>query len=301
MQAETGNTETWIRIAAFVAVFALVALWETRMPRRARTVGRAFRWPSNLGIVVLDAALVRLLFPLSAVAWAALVAQQGWGLLHAVPLPGWLAGVLAFVLLDLAIYLQHRLFHAVPVLWRLHRMHHADTEFDATTGLRFHPLEIVLSMAIKFAVIVLVGAPALAVLVFEIVLNATSLFNHANVALPGGLDRQLRRWVVTPDMHRVHHSVYRPETDSNFGFNLPWWDHAFRTYRAQPRDGHRAMCIGLPAFRDRRWSRLDRMLVLPWADETSSDPRKPTAQDPSGSTTSTATGHDTPVSTRNGN
>lgn len=159
----------------------------------------------------------------------------------------------------------------MPLLWRLHRMHHADTEFDVTNGLRFHPLEIVLSMAIKFVAIALIGAPALAVLVFEVMLNATSIFNHANVALPSQLDRHLRRWVVTPDMHRVHHSVHRQETDSNFGFNLPWWDRLFGTYRAQPQDGHRQMRIGLPVFRDRRWLRLDRLLVLPWSDD--SNPR----------------------------
>ena len=190
---------------------------------------------------------------------------MGRGLLHAVPLPGWLAGAIAFVLLDLAIYLQHLVFHSVPMLWRLHRMHHADTEFDLTNGLRFHPLEILLSMAIKFAAIALLGAPALAVLVFEIVLNATSVFNHGNVAMPSALDQQLRRWVVTPDMHRVHHSVLPRETHCNFGFNLPWWDRLFRTYRAQPEQGHEGMQLGLPVFRDPAWQRLDRLLIMPWS------------------------------------
>ncbi len=263
--ADVPSIETLIRLGAFFGVFAVMAVAEVLVPRRGRAVRRVLRWPSNLGIVALDAALVRLVFPVSAVGWAVLAQQQGWGLLPVLAMPDWLAVVLAFLVLDLAIYLQHRLFHWVPVFWRLHRMHHADTEFDVTNGLRFHPLEILLSMLIKFAAIAVVGAPALAVLVFEVVLNATAIFNHANVALPTRIDRVLRRFVVTPDMHRVHHSIYRQETDSNFGFNLPWWDRLFGTYRAQPLDGHLAMRIGLPEFRHRRWLRLDRMLWLPWA------------------------------------
>jgi len=256
--------EALARPAAFVSVFVAMAAWEVFAPRRSQVSGRSSRWPSNLGIVALNTVLVRTVFPLTAVAWADNVAQQGYGLLNIVALPSWLAVIAAFVLLDLAIYLQHRLFHAVPVFWRLHRMHHADTEFDLTNGLRFHPLEIGLSMLLKFAVIAALGAPAWSVLVFEIVLNATSIFNHANVRLPGKVDRVLRLWVVTPDMHRVHHSVRPLETNSNFGFNLPWWDRWFGTYRAQPRDGHANMRIGLPQFRDPKWLRLDRMLVQPW-------------------------------------
>lgn len=263
--ADASTVETAIRLGAFFGMFTLMAIAEVLLPRRAQAVRRVTRWPSNLGIVALDAALVRLVFPVSAVGWAVLAQQQGWGLLHLLAMPDWLAVVLAFLVLDLVIYLQHRLFHWVPVFWRLHRMHHADTEFDVTNGLRFHPLEILLSMLIKFAAIAVIGAPALAVLVFEVVLNATAIFNHANVALPPRIDRVLRRFVVTPDMHRVHHSIHRQETDSNFGFNLPWWDRLFGTYRAQPQDGHLAMRIGLPEFRDPRWLRLDRMLWQPWA------------------------------------
>ncbi len=267
MSIDAWSYEPWIRIAAFLGVFVCMALWEWRRPRRPQTVARAARWPSNLGIVAINTVLVRLVFPLSAVAWADIIGQHGFGVLHWFSLPGWLAAVTAFVLLDLAIYLQHLLFHSVPMLWRLHRMHHADTEFDVTNGLRFHPLEIMLSMVIKFAAIALLGAPALAVLVFEVVLNATSIFNHANVQLPLALDRQLRKIVVTPDMHRVHHSVLPRETHSNFGFNLPWWDRLFGTYRAQPEQGHLAMQLGLPIFRDRAWLRLDRMLVQPWTGD----------------------------------
>jgi len=263
--------ETLVRPAAFLSVFVAMAVWEILAPRRPQTTRRTSRWPSNLGIVALNAILVRAVFPLTAVAWAGVVAQQGFGLANILALPPWLAAIAAFLLLDLAIYLQHRMFHWVPVFWRLHRMHHADTEFDVTNGLRFHPLEIVLSMLIKLAVIAALGAPAWSVLVFEIVLNATSIFNHANVSLSGPVDRVLRRFVVTPDMHRVHHSVLPLETNSNFGFNLPWWDRWFGTYRAQPRDGHAGMRIGLPQFRDPRWLRLDRMLVQPWVKQDSDE------------------------------
>ena len=259
------DAEVLVRLGVFISAFALMALWEVLAPRRQPATPRSSRWPSNIGIVVLNTLLLRLLFPLTAVGLAMLAQERQWGFLHHITLPAGAQLVVAFLLLDLAIYLQHRLFHIVPVFWRMHRMHHADTEFDLTNGLRFHPLEIGLSMLIKFAVIVLIGAPAIAVLVFEIVLNATSIFNHANVALPLGLDRRLRWILVTPDMHRVHHSVHRHETDSNFGFNLPWWDRLFRTYREQPQDGHVGMQIGLHEFRNPKWLRLDRLLWQPWA------------------------------------
>ncbi len=260
-------SETLVRLSAFIGVFGLMAFWEIWAPRRPQAIGRLSRWPGNLGIVALNALLLRLVFPITAVAWASVVQQHGYGALWLWQPPALLHVVLAVMALDLAIYLQHLLFHSVPALWRLHRMHHADTEFDVTNGLRFHPLEILLSMAIKFAVIALIGAPAMAVLVFEVLLNATSIFNHGNVRLATGLDRLLRRVVVTPDMHRVHHSVLPSETHSNFGFNLPWWDHLFKTYRAQPRLGHEQMQLGLPIFRDPRWLRLDRLLWLPWAGD----------------------------------
>ena len=263
--------EPVLRVGVFLLVFASMAVWELLAPRRRQATRRSGRWPSNLGLVALNTVLVRVVFPITAVTWATALAQRGDGLLHLLPVPSWLAVVLALVALDLAIYLQHRLFHWVPQFWRLHRMHHADTEFDVTNGLRFHPLEILLSMLIKFVVIAAIGAPALAVLVFEIVLNATAIFNHANVSMPGKLDRMLRWVVVTPEMHRVHHSVLVQETNSNFGFNLPWWDRWFGTYRAQPRDGHVDMRIGLPQFRDPRWLRMDRMLVQPWVNPESDE------------------------------
>jgi len=255
--------ELAIRLGAALAVFAAMALWEILAPRRAASVGRAPRWPSNIAIVAIDAAAVRILIPVAAVGVAVIAAQRGWGLLNIVPWPPLLEGVLGFLALDLAIYAQHVAFHKVPWLWRLHRMHHADLDIDVTTGLRFHPIEILLSMLIKMAVVVLVGVPPVAVIVFEVVLNATSMFNHANATMPPWLDRLVRLVVVTPDMHRVHHSVLRHETDSNFGFNLPWWDRLFRTYRAQPEAGHLGMTIGIPLFRDAEELRLDRMLLQP--------------------------------------
>lgn len=258
------SNEPLIRFAFFLGVFAVVAVWEAMAPRRTRTLPRRIRWPSNLGIVALNTALVRLLLPTTAVAFALAGEQRGWGLLAAIDLPRWAAVVLAVVALDLAIYLQHVLFHAVPILWRLHRMHHADLDIDVTTGARFHPIEIGLSMGLKLGAIAALGAPAEAVLAFEILLNATAMFNHANLSLPESVDRGLRWLVVTPDMHRVHHSIVRRETDSNFGFNLPWWDRLFGTYRAQPAAGHEAMTIGIEQFRCPREQRLDRLLTQPF-------------------------------------
>ena len=259
--------EPTIRLAAFGGIFAAMALWEVLAPRRPQAVARLQRWPGNLGIVAVDTLLVRVLFPTAAVGMALVADARGWGLFRALELPDVVAIVAGVVLLDLAIYVQHVLFHAVPVLWRLHRMHHADLEIDTTTGVRFHPLEIVLSMVIKFGVIAALGAPAAAVIVFEVLLNGTSLFNHGNVRLPERIDRVLRWLVVTPEMHRVHHSIVRRETDSNFGFNLPWWDRLFGTYRAQPVAGHEVMTIGIEQFRDPRELRLDRLLTQPFRDD----------------------------------
>lgn len=255
--------EPTIRAVCFVLVFLGLTLWEARSPRRVRAVPRTARWPANLTVVALDTLLLRLCFPVLAVGVAAIVQQRDFGLLNALSAPPWLAFVAGFLALDLAIYLQHVLFHAVPALWRLHRMHHADFDVDATTGVRFHPLEILLSMVLKLAVVAALGPPAAAVLVFEVLLNATSMFNHANARLPLAADRLLRLFVVTPDMHRVHHSVHRVETDSNFGFNLPWWDRLLGTYRAQPRDGHETMTLGLAQFRTRRDLKLGPMLLQP--------------------------------------
>jgi sterol desaturase/sphingolipid hydroxylase (fatty acid hydroxylase superfamily) len=226
---------------------------------------RARRWPHNLGLVVLNTALLRLLFPAASVGVALFVEQHDWGLLNYLNLPGTTALVVAVVALDFIIYLQHVLFHAVPALWRLHRVHHADLDFDVTTGVRFHPIEIVLSMLIKFAGIVVLGPSVAAVVLFEVLLNATSLFNHANLRLPAVVDGTLRWLLVTPDMHRVHHSVADNETNSNFGFNLPWWDRLLGTYRGQPRGGHQGMTIGMLDLRDpAQTNRLDAMLMLPF-------------------------------------
>ncbi len=258
------DNEALIRSGLFLGILAVLALAETLAPRRRRQLPRRARWFSNLGIVFVDTLVLRLAFPLLAVGVALVAAERGWGLLNALSAPWWAAWPVSILLLDLAVYLQHVMFHALPALWRLHRMHHADLDFDVTTGLRFHPLEILISMVWKMAVIAALGAPAGAVLVFEVLLNATSMFNHSNLAIPGGLDRVLRWFVVTPDMHRVHHSIHRDETNSNFGFNLPWWDRLLGTYRAQPRDGHDGMIIGIGQFRDPGELRLDRMLLQPW-------------------------------------
>ena len=257
------GTEPFLRLACFFGVLVLMAGWEAAAPRRRREIPRLLRWSSNLALVAIDALLLRLAFPVLAVGLAAVAAQRGFGLLHVWELPFWLAFAVALLMLDMTIYLQHVIFHAVPMLWRLHRMHHADLEIDVTTGLRFHPVEILLSMGLKLGVVAALGPPASAVLVFEILLNATSMFNHSNLRLPLGLDRLLRWVVVTPDMHRVHHSIRPAETNSNFGFNLPWWDRMLGTYRAQPIDGHERMTIGIEQFRSRSDLRLDRMLLQP--------------------------------------
>lgn len=259
--------EPVVRLAAFLGVFAVIAGWETWAPRRPCLASRWVRWPGNIGLVVLNTFIVRAVFPTAAVGLALIGEQRGWGLLNHVAWPSGLEIIVAIVVLDLAIYLQHVLFHAVPALWRLHRMHHADLDVDVTTGARFHPAEILLSMGIKFAVVVALGAPAVAVLAFEVVLNATSMFNHGNVRLPAAIDGLLRWMVVTPDMHRVHHSAVVHETNSNFGFNLPWWDRLFGTYRAQPAAGHEGMTVGIGAFRTLRDLRLDRMLLQPFRDD----------------------------------
>jgi len=260
--------EAIIRLGVFIGVFTTMALWEAAAPRRPRSYSRFRRWPSNLAIVVLNTGLVRILLSVTAVSLAMLGAQRGWGLLNNLPLPSWSRIIASVILLDLAIYLQHVMFHAVPALWRVHRMHHADLDFDVTTGARFHPIEIVLSMLIKFGVIAAMGASAAGVLIFEVLLNATSMFNHGNVRIPVGLDRYLRWLVVTPDMHRVHHSIVVAETNSNFGFNLPWWDRLLGTYRAQPAAGHDGMTIGIEQFRKARELWLDRMLLQPFRGPT---------------------------------
>ncbi len=258
-----GLNEPMIRLASFLGVLAIMAAFELAAPRRKLSAPKGLRWFSNLGIVVVNTIVLRLLFPLAGVGFALYASERGWGLGPLLGAPHWLWVMVCVIALDAAIWAQHVAFHRVPVLWRLHRMHHADLDIDVTTGLRFHPVEIILSMLIKFAVIVLLGAPAIAVLIFEVLLNASSMFNHSNVNISARADGLIRKLIVTPDMHRVHHSVDPSETHTNFGFNLSIWDRLFGLYKAQPKLGHEGMSIGLPVFRDPRELRLDKMLTQP--------------------------------------
>lgn len=246
-----------IRLAFFLGTLAVVGAWEILAPRRVLTDSKRRRWFTNLGIVVVDTVFARILLPLLPVGMAVMTHQPGW-------LPYWLKVALCVVALDFVIYLQHMLFHFVPVFWRLHRMHHSDLDIDVTTGNRFHPFEIVISLGVKMAAVALIGAPVLAVVIFEVLLNATSQFNHGNIRIPVAVDRYLRLFVVTPDTHRVHHSVIPRETNSNFGFNLPWWDRLCGTYRPQPEKGHEGMTIGLNDFRDPAVLTLFHLLIQPF-------------------------------------
>lgn len=264
--------EAAIRLGFFLGTLAAMAAWELIAPRRVLNASKAGRWRANLGMVAIDTLIVRLLIPVTAVGMAVLAEVRGWGLLNHLALPHWLAVILGMAALDFTIYLQHVMFHAVPAFWRLHRVHHTDLDFDVTTGIRFHPIEILLSMGIKLAAVAALGPAPLAVVMFEVLLNATSLFNHGNVRLPLELDRVLRLFVVTPEMHRVHHSIVPRETNSNFGFNLPWWDRLFGTYRDQPTGGHQGMTIGLRQYRDPGRLTLPRLLVQPFSGQTEDYP-----------------------------
>lgn len=265
MSAYLLQHELAIRLTCFFVVFGGMALWELAAPQRRLTVSRLWRWANNLALVALNSTLSRALFPAAEVGVAVFATQQGWGLFNYFAVPSWMAVLVSVVLLDFVIYLQHVMFHAVPLLWRLHRVHHADLDIDVTTGARFHPIEILLSMFIKAAAILVLGPPAVAVLIFEILLNGTSMFNHSNVRMPPALERLLRLLLVTPDMHRVHHSIEEDETNSNFAFNLSVWDRLFGTYRDQPRAGHAAMTIGISTFREaNRCVWLPGILVLPF-------------------------------------
>ena len=264
-----------LRLAVFGFVLLTLAVIEVMAPRRQQSVGRLARWPNNLAVVLIDTLAVRLLIPVTLAGFAAYAGVRGWGLFNQLAVPEWLSLPGSILLLDLAIYAQHVAFHVVPLFWRLHRMHHADLEFDVTTGVRFHPLEIVLSVLFKLALILGLGPPAVAVLLFEIILNGMALFSHSNIALPGGLDAMLRTVVVTPDMHRVHHSVERAETDSNFGFNLSLWDRLFGTYRVEPAAGQLGMTIGIAQFREPGELRLDRLLTQPFRDDASKNLDRP--------------------------
>jgi len=264
------NNEVTIRLSFFLGIFAVMAIWEFIAPRRALTVSKVVRWSNNLGLVFLNSFILRLLFPAAAVGMAAFASEQGWGFFNYYEVPTTIAIIASVVIMDFIIYLQHVMVHAVPVLWRLHRVHHADLDYDVTTGARFHPIEIILSMLIKFATILLLGPPVVAVVIFEVMLNATAMFNHSNVRLNLSLDKFLRLILVTPDMHRVHHSIEDDETNSNFGFSLPWWDRLFGTYRDQPRAGHENMTIGIRSFREPKMtSWISGMLIMPFIGKLS--------------------------------
>lgn len=259
------TNEATLRFIFFAAILIAIGIWEIISPRRQLTVAKGLRWGNNLGIIFLDTLLLRMLFSTTAIGVAEAARISGWGLLNILALPAVPAILLGFLLLDLAIYFQHLMFHAVPLFWRLHMVHHADLDIDVTTGLRFHPIEMVLSLGIKIGIVAALGPPGAAVFVFEVALNGTSLFNHGNIWVPQAVDRWLRLFVVTPDMHRVHHSVIIRETNSNFGFNLPWWDKMFGTYRAQPVAEHERMAIGLSQFRKQEKLNLPRLLALPFS------------------------------------
>lgn len=264
------SNEVTIRMSFFFGIFAIMAIWELLTPRRKLSTSKSLRWLNNLGLVFLNSIVLRLLFPAAAVGVAIFAEQQGWGLLNYYQLPLLVSVVLAVVIMDFVIYIQHVMVHALPLLWRLHRVHHADVDYDVTTGARFHTLEIILSMLIKFATILLLGPAAVAVIIFEVMLNATAMFNHANVKLPLPLDRVLRLFLVTPDMHRVHHSVEDNETNSNYGFSLPWWDRIFGTYIDQPREGHDDITIGIHKYNDpKQVNRIFGMLMLPFKGKIS--------------------------------
>jgi sterol desaturase/sphingolipid hydroxylase (fatty acid hydroxylase superfamily) len=259
--------ELTIRLSCFFGILGLMAIWELLTPCRLLIASKTVRWLNNLGIVFLNSFLLRWLFPIAATSLATITEQQQWGILNNLDLPMWLAVFIAIVVLDGVIYLQHVVFHSLPLLWRLHRMHHADVDIDVTTGSRFHPIEIILSFLIKLTVIMALGPPAVAVLLFEVILNGMAMFNHSNIALPSKLDQGLRWLFVTPDMHRVHHSVIPEETDSNFGFNLSIWDRLFGTYKAQPKKGHQGMQIGLDYFREAKFLTLPWLLILPFLNK----------------------------------
>ncbi len=255
--------ETTVRLAAFLGVLAIMAVWEGAMPRRPRTRSRRLRWPVNFGLIAIDAALLRLLFPAALVGVALWAEAQGLGMFNRIEAPLWLAVGLCVILLDLAVYGQHVATHAIPLLWRLHRVHHLDLDVDVSTGIRFHPIEIVLSHLFKAAVVIALGAPVVAVILFEIILNATSLFNHSNIRLPRQLDAALRLLIVTPDMHRVHHSILERETNSNYGFALSIWDRLFRSYRHAPEAGQMGVVLGLKRFREETDQGLIAILANP--------------------------------------
>lgn len=267
------NHEAAVRLASFIGMLALMGVAEALWPKRTRALTRTRRWSNTAALMLLNSTAVRLVLPIVAVSAAALAAERGWGLLNMISLPFGAAALVSFVLLDFAIWAQHVALHKVPLFWRFHRMHHSDVDLDAMSGARFHPVEILASMLYKVALVLTLGAPVAAVIFFECMLTGAAVFNHANLRLPLGLDRWLRWLLVTPDMHRVHHSATLPETDSNYGFFLPWWDRLFGTYIDQPAAGHEGMTVGLESDRAPRDARLDQILLQPFRARSPVRPR----------------------------
>jgi sterol desaturase/sphingolipid hydroxylase (fatty acid hydroxylase superfamily) len=260
----TISYQDFLRVFFFFSILIIMMVYEWKFPRRPRSISRKIRWVSNLSLVLLNTVVLRIVLPILAIGIAAIVEQKRWGLLNLFFGYYWGKIIISIILLDFIIYLQHVMFHLLPLFWRIHRIHHTDLDVDVTTGLRFHPFEIILSMIIKIIAVIVFGIPVLAILIFEILLNATSMFNHSNVYIPIKLDKYLRWLIVTPDMHRVHHSIYPEETNSNYGFNLPWWDKVCKTYKDQPQDGHVNMRIGLNMFRDIKYLNIWQLLIIPF-------------------------------------
>ena len=267
------QNETYVRLTFFFGILTIIAVWEFFSPRRKLNESKLLRWVNNLGLVVFNSFISKLVFPIAAVGIAHEAANSDWGILHYLPISYWQGVFISIILLDLVIYIQHVMFHSLPLLWRLHRVHHADLDYDVTTGARFHTIEILLSMIIKFIAIVLIGAPATGVIMFEIILNGMAMFNHGNIRLPSKIDSFIRTIFVTPDMHRVHHSILADETNSNFGFNLSIWDKTFGTYKKEPDKGHENMTIGIDLYRDRKeCTFITGMLMMPFYKNTGEYP-----------------------------
>ena len=261
------SPETFVRLGFFAVIFFVVALGEKIAPRRGLLKSKFKRWISNLGMQIINVIVLRLVFPVFPVGLAVICAQRGWGLLNYYPITPLPALIIGVVTLDFVIYLQHRMFHFVPIFWRVHMVHHTDEDIDVTTAVRFHPLEIILSLLIKLAAVAAIGAPPLSVLIFEVMLNGASMFNHGNIRIPIYVDRIIRMVLVTPDMHRVHHSVIVRETNSNYGFSFSWWDRILGTYKAQPQEGHDRMKIGLNGYHDDRSLKLSALLMMPFSNQ----------------------------------
>ncbi len=264
MEAWIIENETIVRLGFFFGIFLIIGVWELAAPRRPLNASKGIRWYSNIGMVFFNSLVIKFLFPVLATGLAITAGERGWGIFNNISVPFPLVIAISLLIMDGAIYIQHAMFHTLPLLWRFHRMHHTDLDLDVTSGARFHPVEIALSMLIKLALVVIIGPPVIAVILFEIILNLTAMFNHGNIYIPAGIDRILRLFVVTPDMHRVHHSVIPSETNSNYGFNFPWWDRIFGTYLSQPKKGHIGMTIGLNQFRDPKWLHFHNLLIQPF-------------------------------------